>query len=114
MMEKMNKKRNIELKKCEERLLRRVNILNSLGLFQLALINNGYISKTHYTEAVSKNYLYSDVSNLPVNIIDTIDKIWTTSCNSFQKMKLLIFSSNEIIKIKDPIDYFLDIKSDGD
>jgi predicted Zn-ribbon and HTH transcriptional regulator len=85
----------------EDRLLRKGNLVNSLGVLRaMAII--GSLTKEHFIELAKKNYLIGIDDKIKFELVlkEDIDKVWLESKESLSRMNILdIFNSTDELYI---------------
>jgi hypothetical protein len=84
-----------------ERLMRRGDVLNLIGLLRCAALYNYSITFEQWTYLVNRNYMITEIHRIP-GLEQEIQDVWNNAKDTFAELKLLKSWSPSIISIRDP------------
>lgn len=90
----------IEISDKEDQLLRRGNMLNTLGLMRAAFANNGILTKERYALLVRLNWSESPFGNALSN---SIEKTWNKSRKLLEDVNLLVYYRKNKLMVENPL-----------
>lgn len=95
----------------ENKLLQKGDILNPVGIFRSAMINDGLLEKEYYISLVKRNCPIDSLMQLSPEIYSKIEDVWNQAYHQFSKIGLVLDFSDERIRISDPMHTFFEIEN---